>query len=119
MPAEASFVVVGHDQHNRPQHDEKRVRVSSPLVENPVAVRYAWARNPLCNVVNSGHHERIIPIPSFRTDDWDWPEAPFRGAEGNAENLHREAVRRLRDAAKENLARRLEQEAGGDGKRPD
>lgn len=116
VPAEAGFVVVGHDQHNRPQYDERRVRVSSPLVESPVAVRYAWARNPLCNVVNSGHHERIIPIPSFRTDDWDWPEAPFRGAEGNAESLHREQVRQLRDAAKENLARRLELEAGdGEG----
>ena len=23
------------------------------------------------------HHERFIPVPSFRTDDWGWDDAPF------------------------------------------
>ncbi len=44
------------------------VVVSSPLVENPVAVRYAWASNPEgANLVNS----EGLPASVFRTDDWD------------------------------------------------
>lgn len=40
--------------------------VSSPLVPSPVAVRYAWADNPDCNLIdNSG-----LPAYPFRTDDF-------------------------------------------------
>ena len=46
-------------------------------VKKPLSVRYAWARNPLGNLVNGPHNERTIAVPSFRTDKWDWPEAPF------------------------------------------
>jgi len=31
-----------------------------------VAVRYAWAQNPECNLVNSAD----LPAAPFRTDDW-------------------------------------------------
>jgi sialate O-acetylesterase len=40
--------------------------VSSPQVEFPVAVRYAWADNPDCNLVNKAS----LPASPFRTDDW-------------------------------------------------
>ena len=107
IPATAEFVIKGHDKNKRPIYDEKQLRISSTLVKDPVAVRYAWARNPIGNAVNSAHHERIIPIPSFRTDDWDWPEAPFN-AEGNDKlNKHRESIRDLRNQAKENNNKRL------------
>lgn len=44
------------------------VRVSSPKVPQPVAVRYAWAANPEgANLVNS----EGLPTSVFRTDDWD------------------------------------------------
>jgi sialate O-acetylesterase len=44
------------------------VLVSSPAVPNPVAVRYAWAANPMgANLVNS----EGLPASVFRTDDWD------------------------------------------------
>jgi sialate O-acetylesterase len=44
------------------------VRVSSPDVPKPVAVRYAWAANPEgANLVNS----EDLPASVFRTDDWD------------------------------------------------
>ena len=111
VPALVDFVVVGKDQHGRPRHDEKQLEVRSPLVPQPIAVRYAWARNPLGNAVNSQHHERIIPIPSFRTDDWDWPEAPFKAAGGDAENTHRRAIHELREAAKAGAAKRRVLEA--------
>lgn len=40
--------------------------VSSPDVANPVAVRYAWANNPVCNFVNGAG----LPASPFRTDNW-------------------------------------------------
>jgi len=43
-----------------------KVIVSSDKVDAPVAVRYAWADNPECNLVNS---EELPAVP-FRTDDW-------------------------------------------------
>ena len=106
IPAKAEFVVVGHDQHKRPRHDEKRLVVSSPLVPKPLALRYAWARNPIGNAVNSEHHQRIIPIPSFRTDDWNWLEAPFKNAGGDAERRHRQAIRELRETPRAAVRKR-------------
>jgi sialate O-acetylesterase len=106
IPATAKFAVTGKDKHNRDQHDEKRLIISSPLVEKPIAVRYAWSRNPLGNAVNAAHHERTIPIPSFRSDNWDWPEAPFSAQGNDAGNSHREAIRDLRNAARDNNAKR-------------
>lgn len=43
-----------------------RIEVSSPAVENPVAVRYAWADNPVCNMFSKAG----LPLTPFRTDDW-------------------------------------------------
>ena len=43
-----------------------RVLVWSEKIENPTAVRYAWANNPVCNLYNSA----MLPAGPFRTDDW-------------------------------------------------
>lgn len=43
-----------------------QVVVSSPKVAFPIAVRYAWADNPICNLFN----EADLPASPFRTDDW-------------------------------------------------
>lgn len=40
--------------------------VSSPNVKFPLAVRYAWADNPICNLYNGAG----LPASPFRTDDW-------------------------------------------------
>ncbi|HEX2948832.1 MAG TPA: hypothetical protein VHV83_04585 [Armatimonadota bacterium] len=40
--------------------------VSSDAVAAPVAVRYAWADNPECNLYN----KEGLPASPFRTDDW-------------------------------------------------
>jgi sialate O-acetylesterase len=45
---------------------DNRIEVSSSAVTNPVAVRYAWADNPRCNVFNKDR----LPLTPFRTDDW-------------------------------------------------
>ena len=46
-----------------------KVIVSSSQVGRPVAVRYAWAANPACNLANSAG----LPASPFRTDDWEEP----------------------------------------------
>ena len=43
------------------------VIVWSSKVSDPVAVRYAWAANPVCNLYNGAG----LPASPFRTDDWD------------------------------------------------
>lgn len=42
------------------------VRVSCKQVPMPLAVRYAWADNPACNLYNSAG----LPAGPFRTDEW-------------------------------------------------
>jgi sialate O-acetylesterase len=44
--------------------DGKTIVVSSPAIAAPVAVRYAWANNPLCNLYNTAG----LPAVPFRTD---------------------------------------------------
>jgi sialate O-acetylesterase len=43
-----------------------KVEVWSDEVSNPVAARYAWADNPVCNV----YSQEGLPLTPFRTDDW-------------------------------------------------
>jgi sialate O-acetylesterase len=42
------------------------VVVCCPGVKSPAAVRYAWANNPDCNLINKCG----LPASPFRTDDW-------------------------------------------------
>jgi len=46
--------------------DGDSIVVSSNNVSEPVAVRYAWADNPVCNLYN----KEALPASPFRTDDW-------------------------------------------------
>ncbi|HVW39055.1 MAG TPA: sialate O-acetylesterase, partial [Pirellulales bacterium] len=43
-----------------------QIEVWSDQVKEPVAVRYAWADNPICNV----YSVEGLPLTPFRTDDW-------------------------------------------------
>ena len=45
---------------------KNQVRVWSDQVPEPVAVRYAWANNPVCNL----RSREGLPVTPFRTDDW-------------------------------------------------
>ncbi|MGY4384500.1 sialate O-acetylesterase [Pedobacter sp. UYP24] len=49
-----------------------QVVVSSPDVANPVSVRYAWANNPVCNLVDGAD----LPASPFKTDGWPDSTAP-------------------------------------------
>jgi sialate O-acetylesterase len=63
------FIISGDD---KVWHEAKaeikgdRVVVSSPEAPKPVAVRYAWAKYPECNLYN----KEGLPATPFRTDDW-------------------------------------------------
>ncbi len=46
--------------------EDNHIEVSSEAVPNPVAVRYGWANNPVCNIYNF----KGLPLTPFRTDDW-------------------------------------------------
>lgn len=63
------FAIAGEDKkfvwaEAKIEGDE--VVVWNSKVKNPVAVRYAWANNPICNLYNGAE----LPASPFRTDDW-------------------------------------------------
>lgn len=63
------FAVAGADRVFHPAKakiDGERVRVSSPVVNEPVAIRFAWDETAVPNLVNAAG----IPAVPFRSDDW-------------------------------------------------
>ena len=64
------FAIAGEDKQfvwAEAKIDGKTVVVWSPEVNAPAAVRYAWANNPDCNLMNQAG----LPASPFRTDDWE------------------------------------------------
>lgn len=67
------FVLAGedsqwHDAEARIEGDS--ILVTSAAVAKPVAVRYAWANSPRCNLYN----REGLPAVPFRSDDWPMPK---------------------------------------------
>jgi sialate O-acetylesterase len=63
------FTVAGPDRRFHRAHAVvagDTVTVWHPRVNDPQAVRYAWADSPVCNLVNGAG----LPASPFRTDDW-------------------------------------------------
>jgi sialate O-acetylesterase len=68
------FALAGADRQWTPAQariEGDKVFVSSAAVKRPVAVRYAWAAHPECNLYSGAG----LPASPFRTDDWEFPEA--------------------------------------------
>ena len=68
-PPLKGFAVAGADRKfawAEARIEGNTVVVSSDKVSEPVAVRYAWADNPVCNFYN----KEGLPASPFRTDDW-------------------------------------------------
>ena len=64
------FAIAGEDRVFRWADVEiqgDHIVVSSKEVPTPAAVRYAWADNPECNLINAAG----LPASPFRTDDWE------------------------------------------------
>ena len=104
-PANAAFAKT-MDENGKLVDDKKRIEVRNNQTVNPVEVRYAWARNPLGNLVNADYP--IIPVPLFRSDNWDYPEAPYLPDEYAA---HRAKLKMLRKQAMEMARDRILREA--------
>jgi len=62
------------DGRNRLQYKRNMLMLSSPFVPEPQHYRYAWARNPMANIVNG----RGIPLATQRSDDWVLEETPIK-----------------------------------------
>ncbi len=64
------FVVAGADRNFYPASativNDSIIALKSERVKIPVAARYAWSKNPDCNLVNSAG----LPASPFRTDQW-------------------------------------------------
>ncbi len=65
----SGFAIAGKDGVFHPAGGEiagMSLGLRSPEVALPVAVRYAWASDPRCNLVN----DEGLPASPFRSDDW-------------------------------------------------
>lgn len=63
------FTIAGDDKKFLPANAEIRgaqIVVTHPKIKKPVAVRYAWADNPRCNL----YSEAGLPVSPFRSDTW-------------------------------------------------
>ncbi|MEZ5045216.1 MAG: sialate O-acetylesterase [Saprospiraceae bacterium] len=64
------FAIAGADQQfvwaNAKIISPTQMEIWSDGVTSPVAVRYAWANNPVCNMYSRDG----LPMTPFRTDDW-------------------------------------------------
>lgn len=106
-PAQAKYFVKDKDKVGNDIIDKTKIVITNDLVPAPKEVRYAWARNPYGNVVNDAIRERVIPLPSFRTDSWNYPEAPY---EPNEMEIYRKKLNDLRNQALEwNKLRKAEE----------
>ena len=68
--AAKGFAIAGADRKfvwAEAKIDGNQVVVSSDKVKEPVAVRYAWANNPLFSLFN----QEGLPASPFRTDNWN------------------------------------------------
>jgi len=75
FPAAVDWYTDGkRDSRNRLQYKRNMLVLSSPFVPEPKHYRYAWARNPMANIVNG----RGIPLASQRSDDWVLEETPIK-----------------------------------------
>lgn len=91
--------------------DFTKIHVWSPLVKEPVAVRYAWASgDPMGNLKVNG--KEWHPLQSFRTDTWDWPESEDPAEQlldrGKRRAMNQEAVERLEHRRLEEARRGVE-----------
>lgn len=105
FPANAAYVKI-QDEKGQQVIDKKMIEVWNNLCADPVELRYAWARNPLGNLVNAACP--IMPVPLFRTDNWEYPEAPYKPEEYAA---HRIKMKNLRQQSSEMARLRITREA--------
>ncbi len=105
-PAEVNWFTDGtKGNRNKPQYQRNVLVLGSRFVPAPVHYRYAWARNPMGNIVNN----RGVPLPGQRSDDWLLEETPVK-LDGADENSKRQVANQLRKELKQaDLERRVKE----------
>ena len=107
------FAVAGAQRHFYPAKaymaSPNTVKVSSDLVPQPVAVRYAWATHPVGTLVGEGSSG--LPAAPFRTDNWEWKDTPVTGRGTPADAEHRKWFAAQRQQAQQWARQRMIQEA--------
>ena len=74
-----------------------QIEVSGEGIAKPVAVRFAWADNPVCNVFSV----EGLPVTPFRTDDFPMITDPANPNSAEAQNAKRvEDLKKLNEAKK-------------------
>ena len=74
-----------------------QIEVTAEGIAKPVAVRYAWADNPVCNVYSA----EGLPVTPFRTDDFPMITDPANPNSAEAQNAKRvEDLKKLNEAKK-------------------
>lgn len=75
------FAIAGADRKwvwaNAKIVGDGEVEVRSEKVRDPLAVRYAWADNPVCNLYDTAG----LPVTPFRTDQWPGASNPPKKVE--------------------------------------
>jgi sialate O-acetylesterase len=83
-PATIEYVETGRDARNQPQIDRKSLKLTSIMVPEPVAYRYAWGRSPLANIKAEGDFN-MVPLATQRSEDWPMLTVPLGVVEEDAE----------------------------------
>ncbi|MEI7729153.1 MAG: sialate O-acetylesterase [Verrucomicrobiota bacterium] len=74
-PADVNWFADGtKGNREKPNLDHRMLVLSNQFVPEPIHYRYAWARNPMGNIVNS----RGVPLAAQRSDDWILEETPVK-----------------------------------------
>lgn len=109
-PADVDWFTDGaKNDRNEPQYQRNVLVLSNRFVLEPIHFRYAWARNPMGNIVNG----RGVPLAAQRSDDWLLEETPVKVP--TPENMSPEAARNYVDnqlrriLERDDLERRLKE----------
>ena len=106
-PADANWFTDGaKNDRNRVEYEKNILVLTNRFVPAPVHYRYAWARNPMGNVVNN----RGVPLLGQRSDDWLLEETPVK-LDGADENSKRQVANQLRKMLEQDDLERRIQEA--------
>ena len=106
-PADANWLTDGaKNDRNRVEYEKNILVLTNRFVPAPVHYRYAWARNPMGNVVNN----RGVPLLGQRSDDWLLEETPVK-LDGADENSKRQVANQLRKMLEQDDLERRIQEA--------
>jgi len=109
-PADANWFTGGtKNDRNRVEYDKNILVLTNRFVPAPVHYRYAWARNPMGNVVNN----HGVALAGQRSDDWILEETPVKIA--TLKDMPEDAVRRQvanqlrKELERDDLARRVKE----------